>query len=182
MITFVAKARKDVFNIENGKKVKVVSKGESYYLHKKIYRECSIEELTRIIGNDLSFSTYNRLPGKDASEKATLLQDSLLEEYKQTLIKTPIELSVLKPSTTNRSKTAIPHLIDFNNKFIEVTIDQLFKHLQTGLKEGKLEVDNIDYSYVETSVRNWINWYIQDKELSIIFNYNGKRKILIYNS
>jgi hypothetical protein len=141
-------------------------------MNSKKYNNYTYEQFIKIVGNELSFNCFEKLDGGDTHEKVTKLM-----EYRKKNTPNSYYRLKLEKSFTEFMLECVNH----DKKIITIKVDSL-RHLAfSKVKFGHIPVSEVTIDLVPRGLLNQIQKYV-DKGYSLIFEHNGKQKILLYNS
>lgn len=140
------------------------------------YRSMNVEQLAKVVGNDLTLKAYDELNGKNSIEKA-----KLLHEFFQLKKSSNEDISYDEIKQFNKKIILNRKHVNNKTKVITVPVDWVIKTAKENLECGFLKATDIDMNLIKNAYRIKIAKYIKDG-YSVIFEYNGNKKILIYNN
>ena len=139
-----------------------------------------------MIGNQLEFSIYKKLKGKDATEKAINLRHYFSEN--DLYNKATKEKTIYSTTDSYRYSKQGGYILGFKietvdeqNKIVNIDLNYLTPQNREYVESGLINVIDITYDMIIRSYRVGLKNYIQD-DYSIVFKYKESSKILLYNS
>lgn len=140
------------------------------------FKIMSLDKLSHIIGNELSFEDYNKMKGGDSKIKA----DNLHKKFKDAINYDKVYQP--KNSWYNSKNYIIPlDFIDKENKIVTLTVDYLVPKVERKLYSNKRPLHSICMDDISQRYHPRINQFIEEG-YSILFIYKLDKHILIYNA